>query len=87
MSHNFENYSTIPEISLKRKLSFSNSDLNDPNQLDYLYRECREQVLTGTHPVSREISIKLAAVQFYIDHGPYRNNIENSIKYYLFMFY
>lgn len=76
---------SIPEnkqLTIKRKLSFSNSDLNDPTQLNFLYAKCREQVLNGIHPVSRYNAIKLAAVQCFIDFGAYHSGIERSIRYF-----
>lgn len=64
-----------------RKISFSHSNLDDPTQLEALYKQCKEQVLNGTHPVSRSNAIQLAAVQCYIEFGSYKNGIEANVKY------
>lgn len=77
---NFNNDSKLFERQRNRKISFSNSNLDDPAQLDSLYKQCKEQVLDGTHPVSRDNAIRLAAVQCYIDYGPFKNGVESFVK-------
>ena len=70
----------IVPASQRRRLSFSNSDLSDPRQLEVLYERCLEQVLRGLHPVSRDTAIKLAAVQCFVQFGPFYDGVQNSIR-------
>lgn len=50
-------------------------------QLNLLYLQCRDGVLNGLHPVSRETAIKLAALQCYIEYGPFQEGVQRSIEY------
>lgn len=70
------------ELTLRRKFFFSdtNVDTRDPAELNMLYAQCRDGVLKGAHPVSREIAIQLAALQCYIEYGPYVEGVEKQIK-------
>uniref|UniRef100_A0A915EUL8 FERM domain-containing protein n=1 Tax=Ditylenchus dipsaci TaxID=166011 RepID=A0A915EUL8_9BILA len=67
-------------VSPRRKLSFSNSNLDDPAHLDILYTQCCEQVVKGFHPVPRETAVRLAAIQSFIEFGPYESGKENAIN-------
>lgn len=88
------------ELILRRKFFFSdtNVDTRDPVQLNLLYLQCRDGVLKGLHPVSRETAIKLglifrrlfflsiikyffiAALQCYIEYGPFQEGVQRSIE-------
>ncbi|CAD5207938.1 unnamed protein product [Bursaphelenchus xylophilus] len=70
------------ELILRRKFFVSDTNLNtnDPAQLGMLYAQCRDGVLDGTHPVSREIAIKLAALQCAIEFGEYQEGVEKKIN-------
>lgn len=69
-------------LTLRRKffVSDTNVDTRDPAQLNMLYAQCRNGVLDGTHPVSRDIAIQLAALQCYIEYGPYQEGVERQLK-------
>ena len=64
----------------KRSLSFSNGDLDDPIQLEVLYGKCKDQVIRGIHPVPRATAISLAALQCFIERGPYVDGAERFIS-------
>lgn len=44
-----------------------------------LYIQCRDGVLRGLHPVSRDTAIKLAALQCYIEYGPFEEGIQRNV--------
>jgi talin len=44
-----------------------------------LYIQCRDGVLRGLHPVGRDTAIKLAALQCYIEYGPFEEGIQRSV--------
>ncbi|TGZ47820.1 hypothetical protein CRM22_011014 [Opisthorchis felineus] len=60
-------------LLLRRKYFFSdqNVDTRDPVQLNLLYIQLKEAILNGTHPISLEQSIKLAALQCQSEIGVY----------------
>ncbi|KER27976.1 hypothetical protein T265_05098 [Opisthorchis viverrini] len=60
-------------LFLRRKYFFSdqNVDTRDPVQLNLLYIQLKEAILNGTHPISLEQSIKLAALQCQSEIGVY----------------
>ncbi|CAD5205405.1 unnamed protein product [Bursaphelenchus okinawaensis] len=70
------------ELILRRKFFVSDTNLNtnDPAQLGMLYAQCRDGVIDGTHPVSREIAIKLAALQCAIEYGEYQEGVEKKLN-------
>ncbi|KAL3090978.1 hypothetical protein niasHS_007353 [Heterodera schachtii] len=76
-----QNIGEEEELTLRRKFFFSdtNVDTRDPVQLNLLYIQCRDGVLRGLHPVSRDTAIKLAALQCYIEYGPYEEGIQRSV--------
>ncbi|KAI1729780.1 FERM central domain-containing protein [Ditylenchus destructor] len=67
-------------VASKRRLSFSNCDLDDSSQLDVMYNQCRDAVISGFHPVPRLTAIKLATIQCFIEHGPYQPGVEDFIS-------
>ncbi|GAA29942.2 talin [Clonorchis sinensis] len=58
-------------LLLKRRYFFSdmNVDARDPIQLNLLYLQLKDAILKGTHPVSQEEAIYLAALQCQIQLG------------------
>uniref|UniRef100_A0A1I8B352 Uncharacterized protein n=1 Tax=Meloidogyne hapla TaxID=6305 RepID=A0A1I8B352_MELHA len=73
----------IVPASQRRRLSFSNSDLSDTRQLKALYELCLGkwyQVLRGLHPVSRDTAIKLAAIQCFVQYGPFYEGVKSSVR-------
>ncbi|KAI3422328.1 hypothetical protein GPALN_012851 [Globodera pallida] len=68
--------------SQRRRLSFSHSDLNNPEQAKELFEQCLDQVLRGLHPVSRDTAIRLAAIHCYIQFGQYHKGVELNIRAY-----
>ncbi|KAI1707689.1 FERM central domain-containing protein [Ditylenchus destructor] len=76
-----QNIGENEELILRRKFFFSdtNVDTRDPVQLNLLYLQCRDGVLKGLHPVSRETAIKLAALQCYIEYGPLQEGVQHSV--------
>uniref|UniRef100_A0A183BVZ7 FERM domain-containing protein n=1 Tax=Globodera pallida TaxID=36090 RepID=A0A183BVZ7_GLOPA len=76
-----QNIAEDEQLTLRRKFFFSdtNVDTRDPVQLNLLYIQCRDGVLRGLHPVSRDTAIKLAALQCYIEYGPYEEGIQRSV--------
>ncbi|CAK5082389.1 unnamed protein product [Meloidogyne enterolobii] len=71
-----QNIGDNEELTLRRKFFFSdtNVDTRDP-----LYIQCRDGVLRGLHPVSRDTAIKLAALQCYIEYGPFEEGIQRNV--------
>uniref|UniRef100_A0AC35TN27 FERM domain-containing protein n=1 Tax=Rhabditophanes sp. KR3021 TaxID=114890 RepID=A0AC35TN27_9BILA len=66
-------------LVLRRRYYFSDANVErDPKQLNLLYVQCKEDVLKGLHPVNKDIAYRLAALQAFIEFGPYseRNNID-----------
>uniref|UniRef100_A0A914MJ98 FERM domain-containing protein n=3 Tax=Meloidogyne TaxID=189290 RepID=A0A914MJ98_MELIC len=76
-----QNIGDNEELTLRRKFFFSdtNVDTRDPVQLNLLYIQCRDGVLRGLHPVSRDTAIKLAALQCYIEYGPFEEGIQRNV--------
>jgi hypothetical protein len=76
-----QNVGDEEELTLRRKFFFSdtNVDTRDPVQLNLLYIQCRDGVLRGLHPVSRDTAIKLAALQCYIEYGPFEEGIQKNV--------
>lgn len=76
-----QNIGEDEELTLRRKFFFSdtNVDARDPVQLNLLYIQCRDGVLKGLHPVSRDSAIKLAALQCYIEFGPFQEGVQQNI--------
>ncbi|CAL8103548.1 unnamed protein product [Calicophoron daubneyi] len=60
-------------LLLKRRYFFSdmNVDARDPVQLNLLYVQLKDAILKGTHPVSMEEAIQLAAMQCQVQFGDY----------------
>ncbi|TPP61971.1 Talin [Fasciola gigantica] len=60
-------------LLLKRRYFFSdmNVDARDPVQLNLLYVQLKDAILKGTHPVSLEEAIRLAAIQCQVQFGDY----------------
>uniref|UniRef100_A0A914UKX2 Talin 1 n=1 Tax=Plectus sambesii TaxID=2011161 RepID=A0A914UKX2_9BILA len=60
-------------LLLRRKYFFSdtNVDSRDPVQLNLLYVQCRDGVINGLHPVSKEEAIHLAGLQCQIQFGDF----------------
>jgi talin len=70
------------ELVLRRKFFFSdtNVDTRDPVQLNLLYLQCRDGIIKGLHPVARDTAIKLAALQCYIEFGPFQEGVQRSLN-------
>ncbi|KAF5405196.1 FERM central domain protein [Paragonimus heterotremus] len=60
-------------LLLKRRYFFSdmNVDARDPVQLNLLYVQLKDAILKGTHPVSLDEAIHLAAIQCQVQFGDY----------------
>ena len=52
-------------LLLKRRYFYSdqNVDTQDPVQLNLLYVQCRDAIISGTHPVTQEQALKFAGLQ------------------------
>ncbi|KAF7637661.1 FERM domain-containing protein [Meloidogyne graminicola] len=76
-----QNIGDDEELTLRRKFFFSdtNVDTRDPVQLNLLYIQCRGGVLRGFHPVGRDTAIRLAALQCYIEYGPFEEGIQKNV--------
>ncbi|CAJ0956652.1 unnamed protein product, partial [Mesorhabditis belari] len=63
-------------LLLKRRYFFSdtNVDSRDPVQLNLLYVQCRDGVLSGAHPVQKDTAMTLAALQCQIQYGDFPEN-------------
>ncbi|CAI4221289.1 unnamed protein product [Auanema sp. JU1783] len=63
-------------LLLRRKFFFSdtNVDCRDPVQLNLLYVQCRDGVLRGLHPVTKETACELGALQCQIEYGDFPEN-------------
>ena len=46
-----------------------NIDQSDPIQVNLLYAQVKEDILDGTHPVSRDEAVHLAALQCRATYG------------------
>ncbi|CAH8487481.1 unnamed protein product [Schistosoma turkestanicum] len=59
-------------LLLRRKYFYSdqNVDTRDPVQLNLLYVQLKEAILNGTHPISQDQAINLAALQCQAEYGP-----------------
>ncbi|VDO63166.1 unnamed protein product [Schistosoma margrebowiei] len=59
-------------LLLRRKYFYSdqNIDTRDPVQLNLLYVQLKEAILNGTHPISQDQAINLAALQCQVEYGP-----------------
>ena len=58
-------------VLLKKKFFFSdeNVDRNDPIQLNLLYVQCRDAILSEKHPCTIDEATSLAGLQMQILHG------------------
>lgn len=58
-------------LVLKKRLFFQdmNIDQSDPIQVNLLYAQVKEDILDGTHPVSRDEAVHLAALQCQATYG------------------
>lgn len=58
-------------VILKKKFFFTdqNVDKNDPIQLNLLYNQAKDSILTGKHPCSLEEAIQFAAIMCQITFG------------------
>jgi talin len=67
-------------LLLRRKYFFSdtNVDSRDPVQLNLLYVQCRDGVMDGSHPVSKEEAFFLAGLQCQIQFG---DHVDTKHKY------
>ncbi|GMT28060.1 hypothetical protein PFISCL1PPCAC_19357, partial [Pristionchus fissidentatus] len=63
-------------LLLRRKYFFSdtNVDSRDPVQLNLLYVQCRDEVLRGKHPVTKETALQLGALQCQVLYGDFPEN-------------
>ncbi len=58
-------------IILKKKFFFTdqNIDRNDPVQLNLLYNQARESIISGKHPCTAEEASQFAAIQCQVQFG------------------
>ena len=58
-------------IILKKKFFFTdqNIDRNDPVQLNLMYNQAREMIVSGKHPCTAEEASQFAAIQMQIQYG------------------
>jgi talin len=58
-------------LLLKKKFFFSdqNIDRNDPIQLNLLYVQSRDAIVSGQHPCTPEEAAQLAAMQCQVQYG------------------
>ncbi|VDM32021.1 unnamed protein product [Hydatigera taeniaeformis] len=63
-------------LLLRRRYFFSdmNVDARDPVQLNLLYVQLKDAILNGTHPVTLEEAVTLAALQCQVELGNYSPN-------------
>jgi talin len=61
----------IDVLLLKKKFFFSdqNIDRNDPIQLNLVYVQSRDAIITGKHPCTFEEACQLAALQCQVQFG------------------
>uniref|UniRef100_A0AC35TRB9 FERM domain-containing protein n=1 Tax=Rhabditophanes sp. KR3021 TaxID=114890 RepID=A0AC35TRB9_9BILA len=73
-------------LILRRKFFFSDANVErDPVQLHLLYVQCRDDVLKGTHPVTKDIACRLAALQAFIEFGPHNDLMTGSLDFKTFL--
>jgi talin len=58
-------------LTLRKKLFFTDENVNsnDPVQLHLLFVQCREAIVEGAHPVTKQEAIQLAALQLQVEFG------------------
>ncbi|KAJ3281672.1 Talin-1 [Borealophlyctis nickersoniae] len=58
-------------VILKKKFFFTdqNIDRNDPVQLNLLYNQAKEMIVSGRHPCTAEEASQFAAIQMQVQHG------------------
>ena len=58
-------------LLLKKKFFFSdqNIDRNDPVQLNLVYVQSRDAIVSGHHPSTSDEAVQLAALQVQVQHG------------------
>ncbi|TPX69668.1 hypothetical protein SpCBS45565_g02300 [Spizellomyces sp. 'palustris'] len=58
-------------VLLKKKFFFTdqNIDRNDPVQLNLLYNQAREMIISGKHPCTAEEACQFGAIQMQVQHG------------------
>ena len=64
---------TFPHLLCRKQLFFkdANLDQNDPIQMNLVYTKVKEDVIDGTHPVSKDEAVHLAALQCQVLYGNY----------------
>ena len=69
---------TPPCLSHRKRLFFRdmNLDQSDPVQVNLLYAQMKEDINDGTHPVSKEEAIHLAALQFQVTYGSFNEAMQ-----------
>uniref|UniRef100_A0A0K0EJV8 FERM domain-containing protein n=1 Tax=Strongyloides stercoralis TaxID=6248 RepID=A0A0K0EJV8_STRER len=73
-------------LVLRRKFFFSDANVErDPVQLNLLYVQCRDDVLKSFHPVNKAIATRLAALQAFIEFGPYNDQKVRGIDFKQFL--
>uniref|UniRef100_A0A146KWR6 Talin-1 n=3 Tax=Lygus hesperus TaxID=30085 RepID=A0A146KWR6_LYGHE len=63
-------------VLLRRKFFFSDSNIDsrDPVQLNLLYVQARDAILSSTHPVTQQLACEFAGIQAHIQFGDYNEN-------------
>ncbi|KAL1132788.1 hypothetical protein AAG570_010740 [Ranatra chinensis] len=63
-------------VLLRRKFFYSdqNIDSQDPVQLNLLYVQARDAILTATHPITQQLACEFAGIQCQIQFGDYNEN-------------
>uniref|UniRef100_A0A0N4ZUP8 FERM domain-containing protein n=1 Tax=Parastrongyloides trichosuri TaxID=131310 RepID=A0A0N4ZUP8_PARTI len=73
-------------LVLRRKFFFSDANVErDPVQLNLLYVQCRDDVLKSFHPVNKATACRLAALQAFIEFGPYNEQKVKNIDFKQFL--
>uniref|UniRef100_A0A0N5BME0 FERM domain-containing protein n=1 Tax=Strongyloides papillosus TaxID=174720 RepID=A0A0N5BME0_STREA len=73
-------------LVLRRKFFFSDANVErDPVQLNLLYVQCRDDVLKSFHPVNKQTATRLAALQAFIEFGPYNDQKVRGIDFKQFL--
>ena len=63
-------------VLLRRKFFYSdqNIDSQDPVQLNLLYVQARDGILSSTHPVTQQLACEFAGIQCQIQFGEYNES-------------
>lgn len=68
------------ELLVVKKFTATEPSAEDPFTLHLVYVQAREDILSGTHPTSKEEALSLAALQTQSDRGDYEPSSKVDIK-------